>query len=72
MHGAITPFSRFAAGGGQDGLDEKTMATTSRLATPCRKDIFTFYDVFRVHEHFNDPEWDGEPAIVHRIPAASV
>ena len=26
------------------------------------KDYFTIYDFVRAHEHFNDPEWDGEPA----------
>jgi type I restriction enzyme R subunit len=25
------------------------------------KDYFTVYDFVRAHEHFNDPEWDGEP-----------
>jgi len=26
------------------------------------KDYFTIYDFFsQSHEHFNDPEWDGEP-----------
>ncbi|MEA2117647.1 EcoAI/FtnUII family type I restriction enzme subunit R [Halovibrio sp. HP20-50] len=25
------------------------------------KDYFTIYDFVRAHEHFNDPEWDGEP-----------
>jgi type I restriction enzyme R subunit len=25
------------------------------------KDFFTIYDFVRAHEHFNDPEWDGEP-----------
>lgn len=26
------------------------------------KDYFTIYDFVRAHHHFNDPEWDGEPA----------
>ena len=26
------------------------------------KDYFTIYDFVRAYEHFNDPEWDGEPA----------
>ncbi|MAT55993.1 MAG: restriction endonuclease subunit R [Saprospirales bacterium] len=25
------------------------------------KDYFTIYDFVRAHEHFQDPEWDGEP-----------
>ena len=25
------------------------------------KDFFTVYDFVKAHEHFNDPEWDGEP-----------
>ena len=25
------------------------------------KDYFTFYDFVKAYEHFNDPEWDGEP-----------
>jgi len=25
------------------------------------KDYFTVYDFVRAYEHFNDPEWDGEP-----------
>ena len=25
------------------------------------KDYFTIYDFVRAHEHFNDPEWDGDP-----------
>jgi type I restriction enzyme, R subunit len=25
------------------------------------KNYFTIYDFVRAHEHFNDPEWDGEP-----------
>ena len=26
------------------------------------KDFFTIYDFVGAHEHFSDPEWDGEPA----------
>lgn len=26
------------------------------------KDHFTIYDFVRAYQHFNDPEWDGEPA----------
>ena len=26
------------------------------------KDYFTIYDFVRAHQHFGDPEWDGEPA----------
>jgi type I restriction enzyme R subunit len=26
------------------------------------KDHFTIYDFVKAHHHFNDPEWDGEPA----------
>jgi type I restriction enzyme R subunit len=26
-----------------------------------RKDYFTLYDFVKAYEHFNDPEWDGEP-----------
>ena len=25
------------------------------------KDYFTIYDFVKAHQHFNDPEWDGEP-----------
>ncbi|MFM8593898.1 MAG: type I restriction-modification enzyme R subunit C-terminal domain-containing protein, partial [Chloroflexota bacterium] len=25
------------------------------------KDYFTIYDFVKAHEHFNDPDWDGEP-----------
>ena len=25
------------------------------------KDYFTIYDFVRAHQHFNDPEWDGDP-----------
>jgi superfamily II DNA or RNA helicase len=28
------------------------------------KDYFTIYDFVRAYEHFNDPEWDGEPPSV--------
>ena len=27
------------------------------------KDFFTIYDFVRAYEHFNDPEWDGEPLL---------
>ena len=34
------------------------------------KDYFTIYDFVKAYEHFNDPEWDGEPmepeAVKHR------
>ncbi|MCH8049531.1 DEAD/DEAH box helicase family protein [Patescibacteria group bacterium] len=34
------------------------------------KDYFTIYDFVKAYEHFNDPEWDGEPAepvlVTHR------
>ena len=26
------------------------------------KDYFTIYDFVKAHQHFSDPEWDGEPA----------
>ncbi|MCF8362560.1 MAG: DEAD/DEAH box helicase family protein [Prolixibacteraceae bacterium] len=26
------------------------------------KDYFTIYDFVNAHDHFNDPDWDGEPA----------
>ena len=26
-----------------------------------KKDFFTIYDFVKAHEHFQDPEWDGEP-----------
>lgn len=26
------------------------------------KDYFTIYDFVKAHHHFNDPQWDGEPA----------
>ena len=26
-----------------------------------KKDFFTIYDFVKAHEHFKDPEWDGEP-----------
>jgi type I restriction enzyme, R subunit len=32
------------------------------------KDYFTIYDFVRAYEHFNDPEWDGEP--VEPVPPA--
>ncbi len=25
------------------------------------KDYFTIYDFVKAHQHFSDPEWDGEP-----------
>jgi len=25
------------------------------------KDFFTIYDFVKAHQHFSDPEWDGEP-----------
>ena len=31
------------------------------------KDYFTIYDFVKAHEHFNDPEWDGEP--LEPVPA---
>lgn len=38
------------------------------------KDYFTIYDFVKAYEHFNDPEWDGEPnppeAIAPRAPRA--
>ncbi len=27
------------------------------------KDYFTIYDFVKAHLHFNDPEWDGDPAV---------
>lgn len=33
------------------------------------KDYFTIYDFVRAHHHFNDPEWDGEPAEPEPPPA---
>jgi type I restriction enzyme R subunit len=32
------------------------------------KDYFTIYDFVRAHQHFSDPEWDGEP--IEPEPAA--
>jgi type I restriction enzyme R subunit len=32
------------------------------------KDYFTIYDFVKAYEHFNDPEWDGEP--VEPVPPA--
>ncbi len=35
------------------------------------KDHFTIYDFVKAYEHFNDPEWDGEPLepdLVTRVP----
>ena len=35
------------------------------------KDFFTIYDFVRAYEHFNDPEWDGDPvAPVPVVPRA--
>ncbi|MGH6793941.1 MAG: type I restriction-modification enzyme R subunit C-terminal domain-containing protein, partial [Methylocella sp.] len=31
------------------------------------KDYFTIYDFVKAYEHFNDPEWDGEP--IEPVPA---
>lgn len=30
------------------------------------KDDFTIFDFVNAHEHFSDPEWDGEPVDVGR------
>jgi len=32
------------------------------------KDYFTIYDFVRAYEHFNDPEWDGEPLAPEPCP----
>ena len=32
------------------------------------KDYFTIYDFVKAYEHFNDPEWDGEPAEPAAVP----
>ncbi|MFC1544593.1 EcoAI/FtnUII family type I restriction enzme subunit R [Gemmatimonadota bacterium] len=32
------------------------------------KDYFTIYDFVKAYEHFNDPEWDGEPADPEACP----
>ncbi len=32
------------------------------------KDYFTIYDFVRAYEHFNDPEWDGEPIAPETCP----
>jgi len=32
------------------------------IVIPEREAYFTIYDFVRAHHHFNDPEWDGEPA----------
>ena len=32
------------------------------------KDYFTIYDFVKAYEHFNDPEWDGEPAEPPVVP----
>lgn len=34
------------------------------------KDYFTIYDFVKAYEHFNDPEWDGEPAEPTEPPVA--
>ena len=37
------------------------------------KDYFTIYDFVKAYEHFNDPEWDGEPmepTVASREPTA--
>ncbi len=34
------------------------------------KDYFTIYDFVKAYEHFNDPEWDGEPQEPVRITTA--
>jgi type I restriction enzyme R subunit len=33
------------------------------------KDYFTIYDFVKAYEHFNDPEWDGEP--IEPVPVIS-
>jgi type I restriction enzyme R subunit len=33
------------------------------------KDYFTIYDFVKAHQHFNDPEWDGEPLEPEPKPA---
>lgn len=32
------------------------------------KDYFTIYDFVKAHQHFNDPEWDGEPLVPETSP----
>ncbi|WP_448041392.1 EcoAI/FtnUII family type I restriction enzme subunit R [Bradyrhizobium liaoningense] len=32
------------------------------------KDYFTIYDFVKAYEHFNDPEWDGEPIAPEAAP----
>ena len=32
------------------------------------KDYFTIYDFVKAHQHFNDPEWDGEPLEPEKCP----
>lgn len=32
------------------------------------KDYFTIYDFVKAHQHFNDPEWDGEPVDPEKCP----
>jgi type I restriction enzyme R subunit len=37
------------------------------------KDYFTIYDFVKAHHHFNDPEWDGDPAEPEpAVPAGDV
>ena len=39
------------------------------------KDYFTIYDFVKAYEHFNDPEWDGEPIAgqsLHEVRCASL
>ncbi|GAB4369600.1 MAG: DEAD/DEAH box helicase family protein [Elainellaceae cyanobacterium] len=36
------------------------------------KDYFTIYDFVEAYEHFNDPEWDGEPQEPVRVTSARV
>ena len=35
------------------------------------KDYFTIYDFVKAYEHFNDPEWDGEPVEPETCPQCS-
>ena len=40
------------------------------------KDYFTIYDFVKAYEHFNDPQWDGEPIepvpVTHRPPREGI
>ena len=36
------------------------------------KDYFTVYDFVKAYEHFNDPEWDGEPIAPEPVGPASI